>query len=129
MNSKIYKKIKIIKDLEMELKVKKIFIQHHNAIIDLSSFLAASSIFISGLGRFRTILVYAIYSLIESLFLFFKLKYEGGMLIRLSPKCNQIYPKRPERIENIVRDGTVKLLDNKGILRNLQVKGPLIKIV
>jgi hypothetical protein len=41
----------------------------------------------------------------------------------------QSYLKISERIENIVRDGTVKLLDNKGILRNLQVEGPLIKIV
>ena len=67
MNSKIYKKIKIIKDLEMELKVKKFFIQHHNAIMDLSSFLAASSIFISGLGRFRTILYITSYMIAHNL--------------------------------------------------------------
>ena len=73
-------------------------------------------------------IVYSIYSLLESLFLFFKLKYEGGMLIRLSPKCNQIYPKRPEGIENIVKDVTEKLFDNKRFLRNIQVEGPLIKI-
>ena len=44
------------------------------------------------------------------------------------PKRSRIYPKRPERTENTVKDRMVKLTVFTDKMQNIQVEGPLTKI-
>lgn len=56
----------------MNSRVKELFVRRHNLVLHLTSFLTASLIFLSGVGRYRTVLVYAAYCLLKSVWTFIK---------------------------------------------------------
>src|SRR6266545_4470342 len=50
----------------METKTRETIIQHYDSIINLAGTVAVTMLFLSGLGRYRVVLIYAIYCLINS---------------------------------------------------------------
>ena len=48
-------------------KVKNFLIKYHDGAVNLSGFLATSLVFLSGIGRYRTVLAYALYCLLKGL--------------------------------------------------------------
>jgi len=52
----------------MNKKTEEIITEHQSAFVRLTGFIATSLIFLSGIGRYRAVALYAIYSLMDAIF-------------------------------------------------------------